>query len=434
MSEPGERHLPDDPTRRSGSGTTRRELLQRTGLLALGMPALAAFLDACKSSGSATASSPGGGAGGLKLASPQHPVTWPIANDNKPIAANLTPERGATLQLYNYADYIDPGAIKSFEKKYAKYDVKVSVSTFNDTDEAITKIRTGGVPFDIYFPSYDQISRLVTAKLIRPLQHSYIPGIDNVWATFSNPWYDQQWRYTVPYTVYTTGIAWRSDQVTQDIGALKDPYSALWDPQYKGKTAIIDDWHTAMAMVLMRNGITDVNTASAKDLKLVATQLQQLEKATSPHVTITMYNQLPSGQLGLCQMWSGDVVNAESYLSKSTPKSILHYWFPQDGKGEVDNDLMVVLSGGKNPVLAHLFIDHMLQPDVAVGNFRAIGYQPPQRSLDTAAFVKQGFVTPSASDAIVQEKWFDVGYRLLELSVTNDAAWHRVWQDFKAGV
>jgi spermidine/putrescine transport system substrate-binding protein len=387
-----------------------------------------AFLDACNSGSAATAGS------SLKLASPQHPVLWPIADGNKPIAANLTPEKGATLQLYNYADYIDPHAIKSFEKKYQQYDVKVQVSTFNDTDEAITKIRAGGVPYDIYFPSYDQISRLVTAKLIRPLQHSYIPGIDNVWETFQDPWYDQQWRYTVPYSVYTTGVAWRSDQVPADIGAMQNPYDALWDPQYKGKTAIIDDWHTAMAMVLFRNGITDANTASTKDLQLISNQLQAMEKATSPIVTITMYNSLPSGQLGLCQMWSGDVVNAQSYLPKKTPKSILNYWFPQDGKGEVDNDLMVILSGGKNPVLAHLFLNHMLQPTTAMGNFEFIGYQPPQRTLDIATLVSQGFVTNNIKDAVVQEDWFKVGFRLLELSVANDAAWHRVWQDFKAGV
>ena len=35
---------------------------------------------------------------------------------------------------------------RRFEKKYAQYGVKVKVSTFNDTDEAITKIRTGAVP------------------------------------------------------------------------------------------------------------------------------------------------------------------------------------------------------------------------------------------------------------------------------------------------
>ena len=107
----------------------------------------------------------------LTLASPDSPVKWDIADDNKPIADGLAPEKGATLQLYTYADYTSPDAVKSFEDKYG---IKVEISTFNDTDEAITKIRGGSVNYDIYFPSYDQISRLVAGKLVQPLNHSYI--------------------------------------------------------------------------------------------------------------------------------------------------------------------------------------------------------------------------------------------------------------------
>jgi spermidine/putrescine transport system substrate-binding protein len=230
-------------------GPNRRQFLTRAALLAAGTPALIAFLDAC-SKGAQPSSAPS-----LTIASPSSPVTWDIAGDNKPIADGLAPEKGATLQLYSYADYIAPDAIKSFEEKYS---TKVQVSTFNDTDEALTKIRGGNVDYDLFFPSYDQISRLVKGDLVRSLNHSYIPNIKNVWPFFSNPWYDQEWRYTVPYTVYTTGIGWRTDQVPADIGALKNPYESLWDPAYKNKTAVIDDWHTAMAMVLLKMGITDI--------------------------------------------------------------------------------------------------------------------------------------------------------------------------------
>lgn len=372
--------------------------------------------------------------GALTLATPEHPVTWPIAAGNEPIADGLAPERNATLRLYNYADYIAPDVVKAFEKKYAKYNVKVTVSTFNDTDEAITKIRTGSVPYDIYFPSYDQISRLVAGELVRPLNHNYLSNIEHVWATFQNPWYDQQWRYTVPYTVYTTGIGWRTDKVRTDIAGLADPYGTLWNSAYRGETAVIDDWHTAMAMCLLRTGHTDINTASPADLKIISEQLALLARSTAPKVTVTMYNDLPAGQLGQCQMWSGDVVNAQYYLPKNTSVDVLRYWFPADGKGMVDNDLMVVLKGGHNPVLAHLFIQHMLAPANALTNFGFIGYQPPQRSLDPDTVVARGFVPKNLATAVVQEQYFDVGYRLLELSAANDAAWHAIWLTFKAGV
>ena len=403
---------------------TRRQFLARAAILAAGAPALGAFLQAC-SKNAPSPSQPS-----LTLAAPDNPVKWDIGDDNKPIADGLAPEKGATLQLYSYADYTSPDAVKSFQDKYG---VQVQISTFNDTDEAITKIRGGNVNYDLYFPSYDQISRLVTGKLIQPLNHSYIPNITNVWPNFTNPWYDQEWRYTTPYTIYTTGVGWRNDQVPANVAVLKNPYDVLWDPQYKGKTAVIDDWHTAMSMVLLRQGITDVNTSSEADLKVVGEQLNAMVAATSPKVTITMYNDLPAGQLGVSQMWSGDIINAQSYLPEGTSTGILQYWFPPDGKGLVDNDLMVVLRSGKNPVLAHLFINHMLEPEIAMQNFSAIGYQPPQNSITADSLIAEEFIPDNLRTAIVKPEYFDAGYRLLELDTANQDAWQKVWQAFNAG-
>jgi spermidine/putrescine transport system substrate-binding protein len=401
----------------------RRQFLARAAILAAGAPAFGAFLAAC-SKNAPSSSQPS-----LTLAAPDNPVKWKIADDNKPIADGLAPEKGATLKIYNYADYLSPKAVKDFEDEHG---VKIEISTFNDGDEAITKLRSG-VDFDIYNANYTEISRLVNGNLIRPLNHSYIPNIKNVWPSFTNPWYDQGWQYTVPYTIYTTGIGWRSDMVPADIGALKNPYDSLWDPAYKGKTAVIDDFHTAMAMVLLRQGITDVNTSSEADLKMVGEQLKALVAATSPKVTITMYNDLPSGQFGLCQMWSGDIINAQSYLPEGTGPEILRYWFPSDGKGMVDNDMLVTLRGGKNPVLAHMFLNKMLEPDVAKENFSAIGYQPPQNSINPDALVAEEFIPENLRPAIVKPEFFDAGYRTLELDPANDAAWHNVWQTFNAG-
>ncbi len=146
---------------------------------------------------------------------------------------------------------------------------------------------------------------------------------------------------------------------------------------------------------------------------MVCEQLQALVAATSPKVTITMYNDLPAGQMGLAQMWSGDVINAQSYLPEGTGPEILRYWFPSDGKGLVDNDMLVTLKGGKNPVLSHLFINHMLDAEVAKENFSAIGYQPPQNSITPDSLVQEEFIPENLRSAIVRPEYFDVGYRLL---------------------
>ena len=60
--------------------------------------------------------------------------------DNKPIASGLAPEKGATLQLYNWVAYINEAVIKSFCKKH---NCNYSLTTFNTMEEALAKLASG---------------------------------------------------------------------------------------------------------------------------------------------------------------------------------------------------------------------------------------------------------------------------------------------------
>ncbi|MFT4009854.1 MAG: spermidine/putrescine ABC transporter substrate-binding protein [Nocardioidaceae bacterium] len=367
--------------------------------------------------------------GKLVLASPDNPVKWPLSTKVSRIDPGQTPEPGSTLRIYNYADYLAPGVVKAFQKKY---DVKVTISTFNDTDEALTKIASGAVDYDLHFPSYDQIGKMVAGDLLRPLTHEYIDNIDNLWPQFKNPWYDQGWQYSVPYTCYNTGIGWRNDMLDFDIATLDNPYDVFWDPGNHGNCAVIDDWHTTMALVLLRNGIKNINTGKAADLDLVRRDLKAMSEATDPKVTITMYNDLPAGQYAIALMWGGDAVNAQYYLPKGVPVEVLSYWWADNGLGMVDNDLMVMPAGGKNPVAAHFFINHMLDATMAAKNFGYIGYQPPQKSINPDSVVADGFMTKELVAATVRRQDFETSPRLLEMEPIVDAQWHNIWQEFKA--
>jgi spermidine/putrescine transport system substrate-binding protein len=406
-----------------GTPLSRRSFLTGALLAGVGTPALSGLLSACGKPESSTADA-------LRIPSPTNPVRWPISDKHPAIKSGQRPARGSKLRIYNYASYLGPKVIKAFEETY---DVDVSVSTYNDQDEALTKLASGDLKFDLYLPSYDSLGRLVSADLLLPLNHDYITNIDNLWPQFTNPWYDQGWRYSVPYSVYTTGIAWRTDLVSEDIAKRKNPYDVFWDPAYAGNIAVIDDWHTAMGMVLLRNGIHDLNTTKPADITLMHDQMLDMLDKTKPPVTITMYNDLPAGQYGACQMWSGDVVNAQYYLPKGQSADVLRYWFPEDGRGMVDNDLMVVLAQGENPVAAHFFINYLLDAKVAAQNFGYIGYQPPQNDINPNQLVADGFLPANLATATVLPRYFTEGDRLLQLPAAADNAYHQVWQEFKAG-
>lgn len=407
----------------------RRDLLRMAGF-AIGGAALAGPLAAC------TRDTPGAAGGasslaGLKLASPENPVRWPISANNQPISDGLAPEKGATLKLYNYADYINPEVFKAFEQQYG---VKIEVSTFNDIPEALAKIRSGTVDFDIFFPGYDSIGKLVSTELIRPINHSYVPNISNVWPDYQDPFYDQGWQYSVPYTLYTTGLAWRTDRVSEDIGARPNPWDVFWDAQYSGKIAVLDDYRETISMTMLKNGLAQhLNDADPAALEKVQSDLLGMVASTRPRVTITGYTDLPEGKFSVTHCWSGDSVAMSGYLPEGTDPGILRYWFPKDGKGLVNSDLMVMLKAGKNPVLSHLFVNHMLDPKVALENFTFVGYQPPQTSITPDSLVADGVLPETLKSATVLPEYFTSGYRTLELSPEDDAAWQAVWQRFKAG-
>ncbi len=407
----------------------RRAFLGKSLATAAAFPTLAAFLDACSSSPTTAAPS----SSAFTVASPANPVTWPISSTNPAIADNLVPEQNAIINIYTYTSYLDPAALKSFEKKYAKYNVKCLITTFESTSEAIGKIRSGGIQADIYNPSYDQMGRMVKGDLIQPLNHTYISNISNVWPSFTNPFYDQEWRYSVPYTVYTTGIVWRTDKVSEDVAARTNPYDVFWDPQYSKRLSVLDDYRTAMGLVAMRAG-WDINTADPTQIAGMHEQLTKMNQATSPKVNVTDYQDIPTKVVDMCQAWSGDAFNMVSYMPTGQSPDVLRYWFPTDPhNGEVDNDMLVLLKMSKYPVMAHLFINHMLDYKVARANFMFTGYQMPQTLITPSNLVSDGTIPKNLASVVVEESLFAKGQRLLELPPAIDAQWQAVWSQFKAG-
>ena len=206
----------------------RRSALKYGALAATGLSA-SGLLGACADSTTpvgAIAADADVGPGGLPLARPNRPVTLPIYHDNPPIASGLRPEAGP-LQFYNWIAYINPDVVTDFEKKYK---VKVQISTFNTIDEAVAKLASGAVQFDVFVPETVFLEQLVVGKILQPLNHSYLPNLAaNVWPSLADPWYDVGSRYSVPYTIYTTGVGWRADFLPGfDPSKLANPWAALW--------------------------------------------------------------------------------------------------------------------------------------------------------------------------------------------------------------
>jgi spermidine/putrescine transport system substrate-binding protein len=422
------------PGSRHRGPMSRRDFLRRSAGAAVALPSAAAILAACSKPGESSRTS----VEEQLLANParpDHPVTLPLYQD--PIAASTPIEKGATLQVYNWEDYLWPRLFREFEDKFSKYDVKVSLTTFNNIDEGVAKLSAGQVSADVFFPDPSELTKLVVSKLLQPLQHDLLPNLAaNYWPEFQNPFYDQGWRYTVPYTIYTTGIAYRRDHVPDSkIQSLDNPYEILWDPEYKGRVTIYDDRRETLSMALMKNGIKDVNTGDPKLIDMAKNDILALIDATDAKLTINgIYSRMAEDVFWVGSSWSGDVCSAAFYyLPKDVSPEVLGFWYPPDGGGVIGNDLLVVPTSSENPRLAHEFINFMLDTKNSFANFTNWnGYQPPTTSIEPTALVPK-VIPPSLEEAVVVPSFFDTGSFILGVKPSVDALYSAAWDEIKAG-
>ena len=60
------------------------------------------------------------------------------------------------------------------------------------------------------------------------------------------------------------------------------------------------------------------------------------------------------------------------YMPQGTDPSVLSYWWPGKGKGATQNDAWALLASSKKPVLGHLWLNHLLDREVAYNNFTGL--------------------------------------------------------------
>jgi spermidine/putrescine transport system substrate-binding protein len=442
---------PRDPAYR---GLTRRDFLRRSLAAGVALPTAAAILAACGGDGT-NPPDQGGDDTTPRFGTQDNPVTLQTYEDNPPIDSGLEPESGP-LVIYNWEQYFWKPVLKDFGKKFG---VEVKYETFYNMEQAIQKFQTGEVDYDIFFPTIDYIPKLVAAKLLQPLNHDYIPNLKNVWPSLQDPYYDQGSQYSVPYTIYTTGIAWRTDIVpmeVSDVEAMSNPYEIFWNSDYRGKVGIYDAYREALSLGVYRDHAdqTDLNTDDPSVIDAARDNLTELIDLVDVKTTIDgAYSGLPEGKFGLHQAWSGDIQAGPFYANDPKKESpLFRYYWPARGGfgGTIDNDTYAIPKNAKNPVLAHAFLNFMMDEFNAIKNWTWVGYQVPFSVVEPDTIFEESYpglegtfvweyeAPPgeqwdNLKSTIVTEEDVDIGKRAIGLPVEVDSLWQDAYADFKAG-
>jgi spermidine/putrescine transport system substrate-binding protein len=412
---------------------SRRDFLRRAAAAGIAVPSLSAILAACRDSG--VEPSAGGSTGGtatsteIPLARPDAPVTLPFYDDVPPIDDGLDIEAGP-LRIYNWNDYIYKKVMNQFKDEYG---VEIEFTQFEGMSEGMNKVTQGTVDWDIFFPTIENVGKLVGAKLVQPWNHSYLPNLAaNIWPHFSNPWYDQEARYTMPYLTWKTGIGYRADFV-DDPSGYDMPFDVFWDTKYSGKVGLLNEYRETIGMALLRNGY-EFNSTDPTELGAATDSLIELIDLVNVEVGPGDYQRLAEGNSHVRYSWSGNMNYAQWYLPEGTGTEVLGYYYPPEGGWEVANDTIVLNKDAENPVLSHVFINFLMEKEPALLNFYYEGFQPPLVGVTQEEFLEAGGpIPPNLANTLVTEKDFTDGVPVLPLAPADDQVWSDEWSRFTSG-
>lgn len=283
-----------------------------------------------------------------------------VATANSPLAAG---ERTRVLHVYTWSDYFDSEVLHDFE---VKTKCHVAVDYFDSNESMYAKIKAGGGGYDIITPSSYMSAVMEKQGMLVPLNHSLIPNLDNMDKNFTKHTEDPDMRYSVPYTRTVSGVGYDSRRVAAaDLGS--------WDifgrTAYSRRMTMLNDMRETIGAALKYLGYS-LNTTNEKELDEAGEVLKGWKKNLAKFDVDEAKIGLGAGEFLAVHAYNGDV----ALIMEENPD--VDFYIPKEGSSLASDDFVIAVDS-PNVDLAHAFIDHMLDPEVAVANMESIRYFMP---------------------------------------------------------
>ncbi len=276
-----------------------------------------------------------------------------------------------TVRVLNWPDYIEPSVLQDFEKEH---HIRVVYDIFASNDDLQTKLRAGGMPYDVVFPTANAVPAMAAKGLLGKLDKASLKNLSNidprVDATL-RAW-DKDGAYSLPYMWYTVGIAWNPKLTAKAYpGRAMDSLTNVFDPETARRfqscgVGVVDSATDVVPLAAMAGGQGKWDGKNSTNA--AAQVLDRLAGIVKVIPTDQYIDALANGKICVAIGFSGDAVQAQA---KS--RGAVEYRVPADG-GLLAIDAMAVPANAKNKREAHLFIDYLLRPQVIAKISNTVGY------------------------------------------------------------
>ncbi len=280
---------------------------------------------------------------------------------------------GTTLTVYNWGEYISDGSddMINVNKEFERLTgIEVKYLMFESNETMYSQIKSGGINYDIIIPSDYMIQRLIKEDELKKIDTSKLSNYNLIHDDYKNIYYDPQNEYSVPYSVGMVGIIYNTAQVGKEI---KHSWDVLWDKKYKDKVLNFNNPRDAFMTAQMKLG-QDLNSADKRDWDKAANELKKGKANLQSYVMDEVYGKMETGEAAIAPYYAGD------YLTMREVNEDLEFFYPEEGTN-VFIDAVCIPKSCKNYEAALMYINFLLEPQIATANAEYIGYASPNTAV-----------------------------------------------------
>ncbi len=294
------------------------------------------------------------------------------------------PEPVGQLVIFNWEDYLAPETIPLFEQRYG---AEVVLETYPDERVLLEELQRGDRNYDLIVAGNALVEKLIRLELLSPIDRAAIANFPNLDPGFQGLHYDPRNRYSIPYMWGTTGIALNRDKIPRET----DSWAILWNPEYRGRLAMLSDPDEVIGAALKYLGYR-INTINHDQLEEARAALVEQKPLLAGYLDPQQIKDgMIAGEIWAAQLYSGDAM----MVAEEKPEVV--YLIPREGTDLwVDN--FAVPAGAVNQRGAELFINFCLEPEISAGNANYLRYantnQAARPHTDPEILVDPGLYPP----------------------------------------
>lgn len=280
--------------------------------------------------------------------------------------------RGTSINVYNWGEYSSDGSegsvdvVTEFQKLTG---ITVHYTMFASNEDLYAKLKSGGVSYDVIFPSDYMIERMINENLLQKIDFNNVPNYRFMPENFKDLYFDPTNEYSVPYTGGMVGIIYNSKMVEE----VPDSWSVLWDERYTDNILNFNNPRDAFGTAQYLLGYS-VNSTNPEEWEAAAQKLIEQKPLIQSYVMDEIFVKMESGEAAIAPYYAGD------YLSMADVNPDLCFVYPKEGTN-MFVDSMCIPYNSKNKAAAELFINFMCEPEVALQNAEYLCYLCPNTAV-----------------------------------------------------